>query len=298
MAGALARAAALCRAAGAAAHAAVRPPRSPQDARDCRSASVRPTYDRHRRRRRGRRGRRSLVRGAAGGGGAFGGPHRAPSEAGHGDEHAQQRRGPCRALLPDGFAEGAAVRRRGGAPLLVLRRARRAARPLRQAGRGEPRRGSAADRGARRPRARQRRRRTRARRPAVHRGARAARRQGLPRCGRRTPAASAAEALVRALLRVVQGNEAMVLAGTQVVGGGPTAHGFEVRTEHERSRRASSSTPRASTPTSCRRRSAASGSRFILAGANTRSCARRGPAGSAASSIRCRCRRATAWACT
>ena len=43
----------------------------------------------------------------------------------------------------------------------------------------------------------------------------------------------AAEALVRALLRVVQGNDAMVLAGTTVVGGGPTAHGFEVRTEHE-----------------------------------------------------------------
>jgi L-2-hydroxyglutarate oxidase LhgO len=42
-----------------------------------------------------------------------------------------------------------------------------------------------------------------------------------------------AEALVRALFRVVQGNQAMVLVGTQVVGGGPTAHGFEVRTEHE-----------------------------------------------------------------
>jgi L-2-hydroxyglutarate oxidase LhgO len=42
-----------------------------------------------------------------------------------------------------------------------------------------------------------------------------------------------AEALVRALMRVVQGNEAMVLVGTRVVGGGPTAHGVEVRTEHE-----------------------------------------------------------------
>ena len=43
----------------------------------------------------------------------------------------------------------------------------------------------------------------------------------------------AAEALVRALMRVVRGNDAMVLAGTRVVGGGPTAHGFEIRTEHE-----------------------------------------------------------------
>jgi len=42
-----------------------------------------------------------------------------------------------------------------------------------------------------------------------------------------------AESLVRALIRVVQGNEAMVLYGTRVVAGGPTRHGFEVRTEHE-----------------------------------------------------------------
>ena len=39
---------------------------------------------------------------------------------------------------PAGFAEGAAVRRRGGAALLVLRGAPRAARPLRQAGRRQP----------------------------------------------------------------------------------------------------------------------------------------------------------------
>jgi L-2-hydroxyglutarate oxidase LhgO len=42
-----------------------------------------------------------------------------------------------------------------------------------------------------------------------------------------------AEALVRALLRIVQGHEAMVLVGTRVVGGGPAADGVEVRTEHE-----------------------------------------------------------------
>jgi glycerol-3-phosphate dehydrogenase len=42
------------------------------------------------------------------------------------------------------------------------------------------------------------------------------------------------EALVRALLRVAQNNEAMVLAGTRVLGGEPSSDGFELRTEHER----------------------------------------------------------------
>jgi L-2-hydroxyglutarate oxidase LhgO len=41
------------------------------------------------------------------------------------------------------------------------------------------------------------------------------------------------EALVRALLRVAQSRETMVLMGTRVVGGEPTAHGFDIRTEHE-----------------------------------------------------------------
>jgi L-2-hydroxyglutarate oxidase LhgO len=41
------------------------------------------------------------------------------------------------------------------------------------------------------------------------------------------------EALVRALLRVAQSNDAIVLNGAAVVGGGPTPHGIEVRTEHE-----------------------------------------------------------------
>jgi glycerol-3-phosphate dehydrogenase len=42
------------------------------------------------------------------------------------------------------------------------------------------------------------------------------------------------EALVRALLRVAQNNEAMVLAGTRVIGGEASPHGVELRTEHER----------------------------------------------------------------
>jgi L-2-hydroxyglutarate oxidase LhgO len=41
------------------------------------------------------------------------------------------------------------------------------------------------------------------------------------------------EALIRALLRIAQSHDAMVLTGTRVVGGGPSAHGFEIRTEHE-----------------------------------------------------------------
>jgi L-2-hydroxyglutarate oxidase LhgO len=42
-----------------------------------------------------------------------------------------------------------------------------------------------------------------------------------------------AEGLIAALLRVVQANDAVVLAGTRVIGGSPTAEGFNVRTEHE-----------------------------------------------------------------
>jgi len=49
-----------------------------------------------------------------------------------------------------------------------------------------------------------------------------------PQTGRVEP-----ESLVRALLRIVQDKEAMFLAGTHVIGGGPTAHGVEVRTDHE-----------------------------------------------------------------
>ena len=41
------------------------------------------------------------------------------------------------------------------------------------------------------------------------------------------------EALVTALFRIVQGNDVVVLPGTQVVGGGPTRDGFELRTQHE-----------------------------------------------------------------
>jgi L-2-hydroxyglutarate oxidase LhgO len=41
------------------------------------------------------------------------------------------------------------------------------------------------------------------------------------------------EALVRALMRIAQSNDTMVLTGTRVVGGGQTAHGFDIRTEHE-----------------------------------------------------------------
>ena len=49
-----------------------------------------------------------------------------------------------------------------------------------------------------------------------------------PATGRVVP-----EALVRALLRVVQANQAMMLSGTRVLGGAPTTQGFTVRTEHE-----------------------------------------------------------------
>ena len=239
--------------------------------RDCRSASVRPTYDRHGGRRRGRGRRRSLVRRAAGGGGPFGGAHRAASEAGHGNEHAQQRRRSCRALLPGEFAEGAVVRRRGGAPLLVLRRARRAARPLRQAGRGEPRRGGAADRGARRPRAGQRRRRTRAGRPAVHRGARAARDGDCRAVVAAHRAAWPPRRWFAPCCGWCRATTRWCSPAPQVIGGRPTAHGFEIRTEHERDHDARrSSTRQASMPTSCRRRSAGSGSRSILAGASMR----------------------------
>ena len=42
------------------------------------------------------------------------------------------------------------------------------------------------------------------------------------------------EALVRALLRIALDKEAMVLAGTRVIGGEPTADGFALRTNHER----------------------------------------------------------------
>jgi L-2-hydroxyglutarate oxidase LhgO len=41
------------------------------------------------------------------------------------------------------------------------------------------------------------------------------------------------EALVNALFRIVQANDAVVLPGTQVIGGSPTRDGFELRTEHE-----------------------------------------------------------------
>ena len=41
------------------------------------------------------------------------------------------------------------------------------------------------------------------------------------------------EALMRALLRLATAKDAIVLTGTRVVGGTPTANGFEVRTEHE-----------------------------------------------------------------
>jgi L-2-hydroxyglutarate oxidase LhgO len=41
------------------------------------------------------------------------------------------------------------------------------------------------------------------------------------------------EELVRALQRVAQASEAMMLQGTRVVGGEATANGFEIRTEHE-----------------------------------------------------------------
>jgi L-2-hydroxyglutarate oxidase LhgO len=41
------------------------------------------------------------------------------------------------------------------------------------------------------------------------------------------------EALIRALLRVAQSNDVMVLAGTRVVDGSPTANGFDIQTEHE-----------------------------------------------------------------
>ena len=41
------------------------------------------------------------------------------------------------------------------------------------------------------------------------------------------------EALVAALLRIVQAHGAVVLPGTRVIGGSPTRDGFELRTEHE-----------------------------------------------------------------
>ena len=41
------------------------------------------------------------------------------------------------------------------------------------------------------------------------------------------------EALVAALLRIVQAHDAVVLPGTQVIGGSPTSDGFELRTEQE-----------------------------------------------------------------
>lgn len=41
------------------------------------------------------------------------------------------------------------------------------------------------------------------------------------------------EALISALLRVAQANEATVLTGTRVIGGTERSHGFDVRTEHE-----------------------------------------------------------------
>ena len=49
------------------------------------------------------------------------GHRRAAPAAGDGDEHAQQRRDPCRPLLPGRDAEGAAVRRRRQPPVSVLR---------------------------------------------------------------------------------------------------------------------------------------------------------------------------------
>ena len=63
---------------------------------------------------------------------------------GHGHEHAQQRRHPRRPLLPAGLAEGQALRRGRARAVRVLRAARRASRPLRQAHRRPATSGEAA----------------------------------------------------------------------------------------------------------------------------------------------------------
>ena len=161
-------------------------------------------------------------------------PARAPSAAGHGHQHAQQRRHPRRALLSGRLAEGAALRRGAATAVRLLRGARRAARPLRQAHRRARRERDRRARGAAAARHRQRRRRTArsstarssaAREPAVN-----ARRRALvarQRHRQRRGARQGAAARRRASRRDLPARHAAASA--------PSAHadGMALRTERE-----------------------------------------------------------------
>ncbi len=57
---------------------------------------------------------------------------RAISEAGHGNQHAQQRREPLRHLLPEEFVEGAVLRGGQPADLRILQKTQRAVSSLRK----------------------------------------------------------------------------------------------------------------------------------------------------------------------
>ena len=153
--------------------------------------------------------------------------------AGHGHKHAQQRRHPRGHLLPAGYAQSAAVRRRPASVVRVLRRAQTCriagvassssrttmseisdieALPAR---RGERRRGTGARRSARSS--------PLASRPSTP----------LPRSGRPTPGILNAEELVKALLGSAVDLGAMFLPDTRLVGAEPLADGMRLTTERE-----------------------------------------------------------------
>ena len=156
-------------------------------------------------------------------------------------------------------------------------RARRAARPLRQAHRRPGRRERGRPRGAAGAGGGQRRRGARDRRRGVHPPARAARRAASPRSSRPTAGVVEPEAYVRALAaRACE--EAGVVLPARHARSTARAPRRRHRAAHRRGvdpRRTRSSTPPGCTPTRCRRCSAASRSPSIRAAASTPSSRRR-----------------------
>ena len=109
------------------------------------------------------------------------------------------------------------------------------------------------------------------------------------RCSRRTPGILEAEALVRALARLLTEHGALLLPGTPSSPASHARDAIEVRTPRQNaSTRGRSSTPPGCTRTRFPRRSAVERSASIHAAASTRSSYRQSAGWSTVSSIRCR----------